>query len=81
MPLPSTSSRYAAENAARDEREVDEHLDEPAPVEDDVRSIQLPATPRRRAALEVGEEAGELHEQREGDQHADERDPASPSTL
>ena len=41
-----------------------------------MRSIQPPGTTSSaRAALEVDEEAGELHEQREGDEDADERDP------
>ena len=61
-----------------DQDEVEQHLEQPPAVEDDASAASSrPARPRPRprAALEVDEEAGELDEQRERDQDADERDP------
>ena len=45
-------------------------------MDDEAAQDRRPARQRvARAALDVGEEAGELDEEREGDEHADERDP------
>ena len=64
--------------AGADQHEVEQHLEQPPPVEHD--RAQHPATRDSlglggAAALEVDEEAGELDEQRERDEDADERDP------
>ena len=55
-----------------DEREVDEHLDEPLPVDD-----ERPADARGavRAPLDLADEARELDEQGEAEEDADGRDP------
>ena len=68
-------------NDAGDQREVDEHLDETAPVEEDAAQQHRPSRRRVRGRVDVGEEAGELDEQRERDEHADERDPVSSRPL
>ena len=64
---------YAAVNDAHDQREVDEHLDEPAAV-DEQRAREARRAVRRRRAVHVGEVAPELEQERERDEHADERD-------
>ena len=55
-----------------DQHEVDEHLDEPPRREEDLAQQHGPVGRVRAGPVEVGEEARELHEHDEGDEHADE---------
>ena len=60
---PAEAHRVRSGERAGDQREVDDHLDEAAPV--DGEGLQQPGVAvRAAAALDVGEEARELHEQR-----------------
>ena len=72
VPLPSTEEQVRDEERGADDREVDEHLDEPARLRDErpQERRRRPGSARARAFLEVAEEARELDEDDERDEHA-----------
>ena len=65
VPGQPNADRVRGDERARDHGEVDEHLDQPPPVDGEGLREPTGSPSRDRPPLDVGEEARELHEQRE----------------
>ena len=73
--LPVDEQQVRAQERPAHERRVDEQLDEPPRLDrDGVTKPRVAGTSAPLLLRELGEEAPELHEQREGDEHAESRD-------